>query len=161
MVSNQSRVQKVFVGIARLVPGYKSYSEKEYLRSNDTLLRKITADALRSVQESIKSSKRTFLSSGDLDSVGELSRLETECALVESICISAKRGYSAVFQEDQINEDRLLQILEFDRGHSDIVDKLRSLASKDIELTDLSEIKRVTRLCKAALDQRENLLRGS
>jgi hypothetical protein len=161
MVSNQKRVQGIFAGMARLVPGYKSYSEKEHLRSNDTLLRKITADALRGLQESIKRSKRAFLQSGDLDTVGELSRLETECALVESICISAKRGYSAVFQEDQINEDRLLQILEFDRGHSDVVDKLRSLANKDIELTDLNDIKHVTRLCKAALDQRENLLRGS
>ena len=160
MVSNQTRVQDILSGIARLVPGYKSYSDKEDLRSNDTLLRRITADALCGVQESIKRSKSAFLLSGDLDTVGELSRLETECFLVESEYLSAKRGYSAIFQENQINEDKLLQILEFDRAHSDIVDKLTLLANKDIALTDLGDIKAVTRLCKAALDQRANLLRG-
>jgi len=160
MVSNQTRVQEILTGMARLVPGYKSYSVKEDLRSNDTLLRRITAEALRGLQESIKRSKSAYLLSGDLATVGELSRLETECFLVESEYISAKRGYSAVFQENQINEDKLLQILEFDRGHSEIVSKLSLLASKDIELTDLGNIKTVTRQCKAALDQRANLLRG-
>ena len=161
MSQAHSKVQAVFSKLSRLVPGYKAYAEKESLRANDTLLRKIMADELRGAQQSLEKFKRICLSNGDLDAVGELSRLESECILVESICVSSKRGYSAVFQEEQIQEEVLLRVLTLDQEYSDIADKLRSIANKNLELSDLNEIRRLVALCKEILDQREKILRGA
>lgn len=160
MTSNQTRTKSIFTVISRLVPGYKSYSEKQSLRTNDDLIRREMGEALRELIEAIRKAKSDCLARNDLDSIAEFSKIESKVTVLESSCISAARGYSAVFEENEIDNTTLEQILEIDRELLDNAEKSRIFCGKELEQTDISDIETLLKDVRLILNQRESAMRS-
>jgi hypothetical protein len=158
--SNQSRAKKVFSVVARLVPGYKSYAEKESLRDNDSLLRKQSENNLREVRGALEQLKSKALAKGEFEAISEITRVSDRCLVLENICQSAVRGYASVFQEIEVDELLLQNILEADKRLAETMEALKSSMREDLNKDSLEMIKRSLEHCNEMLNERSELLRG-
>ncbi len=160
MTLEQTKIQKTFNRIGSLVPGYSSYNTKENLRSNDTLLRKLVARSLDNVIAKIELLKRSELSHGNIENIAKLSSVGSELTILSNIYISEKRGYSAIFQKNQIDEELLLKVSSLDEKYIDASVKLEKFEKNLTKIDRLDEIGSLIDSCKEILKQRAAMLSG-
>lgn len=161
MTLKQTKLQKTFDRIGSLVPGYASYNTKENLRSNDTLLRKLVARSLDSVIAKIELLKRLELSHGNIENIAKLSSVGSELIILSNVYISEKRGYSAIFQKNQIDEELLLEVSSLDEKYIDASVKLEKFEKNLTKIDQLDEIGSLIDICKEILKQRAAMLSGT
>ncbi len=70
--------------ISKLIPGYRSYAEKESLRANEYLLRRKSVKDLKVVRESLEAEKAEFIAQGNYEEVSKLTKITDQCSLVVS-----------------------------------------------------------------------------
>ena len=114
MSSNHYAVRETFSRLAKLVPGFGSYAKKESARKNDFLVRSRITNHLKGLRDQIEPIKRRLARAGLLERASSLTGITDKLVLLESICSSAKRGYSPVFQDQEITESVLIEILNRD-----------------------------------------------
>lgn len=166
-MSNQSVTKEVFSKIARLVPGFRSYSKKEDLRHNDLLIRRQMEIALGSLSKKLASLASRYLDTNELDKASIIMRLKDDTTLVEDSLKFASRGYSSIFQTIEINEELLIRIAQHDERLMDMSVRLK----KDLidaglpeSLSELEQfvqsVRGVHEECRAALDKRSEVMKG-
>ena len=159
--SNQSSAQNTFAVVSRLVPGYKSYAEKENLRINDTLIRRRSEDILKVVRGLLERKKSDLLEKQQFEVLSRVSRVADRCLLVENTCQSMVRGYSALFETKEVNVTLLEQILNSDRQLVESASRMEGLAESEIGEDTLSEINNALDQCEKVLRARTILLKDS
>jgi len=159
-ISNQAKTKDVFSLVSKLVPGYRSYAEKESLRANDSLIRKKCEIELRICRASLEQLKAQLLEEGDFEQVSKISKITDRCMKVESVCQSAVQGYSGIFQETETGQKILLSVLESDKEMAKLASRLQSTVNANLDASFFSEIINLLELCESALRERSNILRG-
>ena len=93
--------------VARYIPGFKGYLEKEYRRESDQLLRKWMVDELHKAKVAVDEGMQGLLSRGDLDALPACERLHSRIDELQNQLRGAVAGYSGWFDYVQVDEARL------------------------------------------------------
>jgi hypothetical protein len=110
--------------LARKIPGFKGYLEKEYRRDADHLARKALADRLQRSKPALDSYMRNIVDAGMLDGLTQSERVRSRVDALINTMRSDVRGYSGIFDYVKVREDLLDQVYEHDMSLVDDVEAL-------------------------------------
>ena len=165
-MSNQSVTKGVFEKIQRLVPGFKSYAAKEDLRHNDLMLRQKMEDSLKTLGRRLDSLGRKFLEQSEFEKVSTLSRLKDSTMLLEDEIKFAERGYSAIFENSEVDEKFLERIIVHDEALLDLSLKIETRTGEQHWIRESSlesvieDVENIHLECRQILQVRSRLIRG-
>lgn len=108
--------RNVLESIARRVPGFAGYLDKEERRESDAQARRWLADRLDACKPGLDAYTRSLTEQGRLDGLAACDRLRNKIELLISRLRGAPAGYSGFFDANQVDEDRLDDVLEHDLG---------------------------------------------
>ncbi len=130
----------VLDSIARRIPGFGGYLEKEERRASDLKARRWLADQLDRVKPKLDAYTRRLTGQGRLDDLAACDTLRNRIELLISRLRGAAAGYSGFFDANAIDEDRLDDILEYDLSIVDQADKATAALEKlDTDDADFME----------------------
>lgn len=152
--------------IARIIPGYDGYINRDNSRELDTILRNTLAVKLDSNSSKIKNILLNLSSKGKLFESEGIDKLDKKLQQCVAKFKSAARGYSGAFDVIKVKEDKLQQLYAFDSGLLENVEKISSeftlLENQSTSETDLSaSMKNINTLLDELIrqfDERENIL---
>lgn len=93
--------------VARYLPGFRGYLEKEYRRESDQLLRKWMVDELHKAKSAVDEGMQSLLARGELDALPACERLHSRIDELQNKLRGAVAGYSGWFDYVQVDEARL------------------------------------------------------
>lgn len=100
--------------IARWIPGFSGYLEREYRRDSDALARKWMADQLDQSKPKLNEYMKRLTEAGKLSALNECQSFLTRLDTIVGKFRSAPSGYSGFFDFVQIGEDELDKVYEID-----------------------------------------------
>ena len=100
--------------IARIIPGYDGYVNKDNSRELDTILRNALAVKLDSNHMKLKNTILNMSGRGKLFESGGIDKLDKRLQQAVNKFRSAARGYSGAFDVVKVKEDKLNQLYQFD-----------------------------------------------
>jgi hypothetical protein len=118
--SNENFLEK----IARYIPGYDGYVNRDNARELDTMLRNTLADKLDQNQTRLKNIVLNLSRSGKLFETEGINRLDKKLQQCVAKFRSAARGYSGAFDVVKVKEDKLNKLYEFDSSLLSVVDSI-------------------------------------
>lgn len=153
--------KNVLESIARRVPGFAGYLDKEERRESDTKARRWLADRLDASKPNLDAYTRALTEQGQLDGLAACDKLRNKIELLISRLRGAPAGYSGFFDTNKIDEDRLDDVLDHDLWLMEQADKaaaaLEALASDNADIaTADSEVQ----LLDSRFGERTKLLAG-
>jgi hypothetical protein len=110
--SNESFLEKM----ARIIPGYNGYVNRDNARELDTQLRSALAINLDANHIKLKNTILNLSQRGKLFESDGIDKLDKKLQTATAKFRSASRGYSGAFDVVKIKEDKLNQIYQFDSG---------------------------------------------
>lgn len=125
--------------VARYIPGFRGYLEKEYRRESDHLTRTALADRLQQGQRALDNYMRSLVDASQLDRLPALERVKTRLEGLILKLRGAVRGYSGFFDYVRVNTQLLDQVYEHDRSLLGDVEELGRLCDQltgKLELAD-------------------------
>lgn len=154
--------------IARYIPGYDGYVNRDNARELDTILRNTLAANLDSNQTKLKNTTLNLSQSGKLFETEGIDKLDKKIQNAVSKFKSAARGFSGAFDVVKIKEDKLNQLYNFD---ANLLDKVQEITNSCAELEANSKanvdikpiVEKIGNLLDNLLrqfDDRENILRN-
>jgi len=154
--------------IARIIPGYDGYVNRDNSRELDLQIRNTLASNLDLNKTKLKNTISNLSKSGKLFETDGIDKIEKKLENAIAKFRSAARGYSGAFDVVKIKEDKLNQLYQFD---ADLIDEVNEIAASCSELEANSDantdIKAVQEKLSSQLDnllkqfsERENLLRN-
>ena len=165
-MGTKESVSKVLKKAVRILPGVGSYQDKESLRESDKKLRDHISRKLSYCMEVIERLKTNIARKGSLSFLKDLDDISRMIDTLSRTITYAARGYSGVFNADQVDEKTLSHLFEFDRSFIEQVDLLNSLAEKistkneELESTMLHDMRNQLLKIKNKVSEREELLQG-
>lgn len=162
--SNESFLER----IARYIPGYDGYVNRDNSRELDTLLRQTLASKLGAGKQSIKNIVLNLSRSGKMFETDGIDKLDKKLQNVIAKLNSASRGYSGMFDVVKIKDEKLNMLYQFDSSLIDFVNEiLKNLAQMDSDSAANTDIKSTQQAADALLqnmilkfDEREMLLKN-
>jgi hypothetical protein len=162
--SGESFLEKV----ARIIPGYDGYVNRDNSRELDTKLRNTIASSIDQNKTKIKNTVLNLSQQGKLFETEGIDMIQKKLENSIAKFRSAERGYSGAFDVVKIKEDKLNQIYQFDAG---LLDKVNEISEACTELENNSsantDIKPAAQKVSTLLDNlitqftdRENILRN-
>ena len=109
-----SDARNVLESIARRIPGFAGYLDKEERRESDAQARRWLADRLDASKPALDAYTRSLTEQGNLDSLSACDKLRNRIELLISRLRGAPTGYGRFFETSEMGEDRLDDILEHD-----------------------------------------------
>ena len=106
--------RNILDSIARRVPGFSGYLDREERRESDDKARRWLADRLDACKPGLDAFTRALTDQGRLDELTACDQLRNKIELLISRLRGAPAGYSGFFSANQIDEDRLDDVLEHD-----------------------------------------------
>ncbi len=154
--------------IARFIPGYDGYVNRDNSRELDTKLRITVASSLDQNKAKVKNVVLNLSKQGKLFETDGIDRIQKKLENVIAKFRSAERGYSGAFDVVKIKEDKLNQIYQFDAA---LLEKVNEISTAFTELENNSNAnadigqaqQKVSTLLDGIITQftdRENLLRN-
>ncbi len=143
-----------FDKIGALIPGYRGYSERESRRNCDKILREGVVQKLIEIEKELNEQMLSLVKLKQFDEVAMIEESRKKINTFSSRVKYAPHGVSAFFTDNQIKEDELMRIYQFDL---DISDKVIELESNLITLK-ASEISLLIHQCIDLLIQRINYI---
>ncbi|MCX7877655.1 MAG: hypothetical protein N2510_03325 [Ignavibacteria bacterium] len=152
--------------IARIIPGYDGYVNRDNSRELDTILRNTLATKLDANSSKIKNVLLNLSSKGKLFETDGLDKLDKKLQQCVAKFKSAARGYSGAFDVVKVKEDKLEQLYAFDSGLLENVENISSefaqLENNSSSGIDLSQsVNKLNSLLDELIrmfDERENIL---
>ncbi len=147
------------------VPLLRTYLEREELRDVDKLIRDELVKKMQELIDKINDVKRELVDSGRLAGLDLLDRSTHKLEKLRDSIRFASRGYSGVFDLEQLNEQVLNRLIEFDQN---LFEQINSLADKVKEVlsrpkselkTTLRELDEEIDIFEEKLDQRDSYAR--
>jgi hypothetical protein len=162
--SNESFLEKM----ARIIPGYDGYVNRDNTRELDTILRNELAKKIEENKIRTKNTVLNLSKHGKLFDTDGIDKLEKKIDNVSAKLRSASRGYSGAFDVSKIKEDKLNRLYSFDSMLLDSIDQINStfllMENNSAANTDINENKQAAgkQLDDIILkfDERENFLRN-
>lgn len=154
MSEKEERAKRFMLRALSLMPGFKSYSEKESLRKNDYLLRLSCTKALNSLIDALNTPKQKALGENDSSMVLKIDRLQTKIRLAADKTQLRQHGYSAVFDKTAVDQELLSKIIGNDEAMLGIIEQANSIEESNgpvaADITKASElIDRLDKILKA------------
>jgi hypothetical protein len=164
-MGTKERVGKAVQKAARILPGIGSYQDKESLRETDKRLRDTLSAQLADHMNTIERLKTGIARKGSLLSLKDLDDLSRHFDKVSRSLGFASRGYAAIFDSHQVDEEALTRLFEFDQSlkkEVDLLDPLVSMLSekgKKLDTTILDEARDLLLKIEKRINEREGLLK--
>lgn len=102
--------------IARIIPGYNGYVNRDNSRELDTLVRNTLAANLDTNHVKLKNTVLNLSQRGKLFESDGIDKLDKKLQQAVNKFRSAARGYSGMFDVVKVKEDKLNQLYQFDAG---------------------------------------------
>jgi hypothetical protein len=118
------------------VPGLRGYLKKENLRDADKLIRDELVKRLEAVKQRLEDAKSERLDRGSLQNLDKLDRACSKIDQVRESIRFAARGYRGLFDPQEVAENDLVNLLNFDERLFDVVEALGAEAQKVATLGD-------------------------
>jgi hypothetical protein len=110
--------------LAKVIPGYSGYKEKELRREADKLLRVQVADKLDDQRKRLSELQMQLLNQAQIQYVDDLDRAVTKLQLLIDRIKTASYGYAGLFDAVKVKEEQLDALYEFDSQMLDSVDEI-------------------------------------
>jgi hypothetical protein len=153
--------------LARKIPGFGGYLDRERRRDADRLQREFMAKSLGELKRKVQDSQEQLLEAGQMKLMTKLDDVNNIVDRVAGRMRSAAHGYSGFFDANQVNEDELNRIYEFDLSlvseltHAEeAVQGLAASLEGDAVKARISDLEKAVRAIDSKLDERERLLKG-
>jgi hypothetical protein len=140
--------------IGSLIPGYRGYAEKDGRRNCDKLLRDSIVVQLVEIENVLHLMMADSLKNKDKERMHNLEALRKQIDTFRSKVNFAPYGKSALFTDEQINEDELSNIYQYDYDLANEVSNLQTL----IQGGEISAIAFVFKQCNEILQKRNNYI---
>jgi hypothetical protein len=122
---NQVKSKENFLEkIARIIPGYNGYVNRDNSRELDTMLRNTLASKLDTNHTKLKNAILAMNQKGRLFETDGIDKLDKRLQHAVNKFRSQARGYSGAFDVVKVKDDKLNQLYEFDAGLLDDVDTI-------------------------------------
>jgi hypothetical protein len=125
--SNESFLEKM----ARFIPGYNGYVNRDNARELDTQLRSALAVSLDANHMKLKNTILNLSQRGKLFESDGIDKLDKKLQTATAKFRSASRGYSGAFDVVKIKEDKLNQVYQFD---SNMIDGVTTITGACAEM---------------------------
>lgn len=164
-MGTKERVGKAMQKAARILPGIGSYQDKESLRETDKRLRDTLSMQLTDHMKTIERLKTGISRKGSMSPLKDLDDLSRHFDKVSRSLGFASRGYAAIFDSHQVDEDALTRLFEFDQSLKEEVDLLEPLVSmlseteKKLDTKILGKARDLLLKIEKRINERERLLK--
>ena len=118
-------------GLAKKIPGYKGYKEKELRREADKLLRQQIASQLDDQRRRLTELQNRAISQAQIEFLDDIERAATKLQLLIDRAKTASYGYAGLFDALKVKEEQLDLLYEFDS---------RMLASVEVIAADVDRV---------------------
>jgi len=118
--AGMSSIERTVSGL----PVIRDYREKELRRAADRRIRQKMARRLESYRRKLTTTQLDLVSAGQLRSLPELERAVGRLQLLIDRIKTAASGYAGFFDAEQIREDELQQIVNFDTAISETIPEI-------------------------------------
>lgn len=162
------REQNILERIVEVIPGYRSYRQRERRREVDKSLRTYVANIIRSFMRKLRNLSQPLTEAGKLDLLDDIDNLYRRLESVADKTLLASYGYSGFFDAVKIKEQELSALYDFDLKLLEQVKTLdsllspedeKSLASDSVLLSErLRQIEKNIRQIESLLIDRTNLI---
>ena len=157
---------RVLKGAARILPGIGSYQDKESIRGSDKKLREFLSSRLSEHMKTIERLKTGIARGGSLSFLKEVDDLSRAIDKLSRSLRFASRGYAPVFDSDQVDEDALQRLFDFDKSLKEDIDRVDPLVARiseraeNLDMKLLKELDAILLKIENRIDERESLLRA-
>lgn len=114
----------------RILPGIGSYQDKESIRESDKKLRESLSSQVSAYVKTIERLKTRISREGSLLFIKDLDDLARKMDTFSRRLAFSSRGYAPVFDSDQVDEDAIQRLFDFDRSLKTDIDQLSPLVAK-------------------------------
>ena len=118
------------------VPGLRVYLKREGLRDADKLIRDELAKRLDQVKAGLDNAKKARVDQGILKNLDKLDRATRKVEKVRDTIKFDSRGYRGLFDPEEVNENELMALLDFDQKLFGLVEQLGKSAGETASLPD-------------------------
>jgi hypothetical protein len=116
--------------IARIIPGYNGYVNRDNSRELDTMVRNTLATKLDANHMKLKNTVLNLSQRGKLFESDGINRLDKKLQQAVNKFRSAARGYSGAFDVVKVKDDKLNMLYQFDANLLDDVDSISSACAE-------------------------------
>lgn len=116
--------------IARIIPGYNGYVNRDNSRELDTMVRNTLATKLDANHMKLKNTVLNLSQRGKLFESDGINRLDKKLQQAVNKFRSAARGYSGAFDVVKVKDDKLQLIYQFDANLLDDVESITSACTE-------------------------------
>jgi hypothetical protein len=148
------RIKNVFDKLGSLIPGYKGYAERDGRRNCDKILRDSISSQLSESEKNIYFQMKAALKIKDKSKMNELEEVRKETNTFLSKVKYAPYGATGFFSDNQIKEDELFSIYQYDFDLAESVKRFFELSTSE----DLVATKNQLKNCTEILLNRNNYI---
>lgn len=153
--------------LGRRIPGFSGYLDRERRRDADRLQREFMARSLSDLKRKVQDAQEALLEAGQMKLMAKLDDVGNVMDRVVNRLRHANQGYAGFFDVNQVNEEELARIYEFDLSlvnnlsHAEeAVTALNANVDKEDVKNRVSDLEKSIRELDSKLDERERLLKG-
>jgi uncharacterized protein involved in tolerance to divalent cations len=121
--------------IGSLIPGYQGYATRDNMRTSDKQIRTNVSEKLIRIEEAIEEIKKDFIIKDKIQEAKEFELIRKNINTLASKIKHAQYGETAFFSLNQIKEDELEQIQNFDLQISERISLMQVLVETKKELS--------------------------
>lgn len=136
-MSFEKKLREKIENIAKSIPGFKGYYEKEERREDEKKIREKVADEVREIKDILDEKGRKITKSGNLKPLDRLGQVGKRLEKLKDSIIYADYGYSGFFDRNRISEDTLHSIYKAD---IELLQWVENFTENTDEETDIEEI---------------------
>lgn len=149
----------LMAGLAKIVPGFSGYLDRESRRRDDRAARDFLASRLQECKRDLQSYVRPLAEQGKLTEVLAAERLREQIELIQNRTAAAFEGYASWFDARNIDADRLKQVADLDIDLVSVVDRLhQSITGDDKNPPNLAQCNEWINLYRERFAKRGKLL---
>lgn len=153
--------------LARVFPGIPSYQDRESLRDQDKAVRTVLADRLVDASAEVSGAVNVLMENRGLAQLGKVDRVRRKLLKLADDLKFSPYGYTGVFSGNQVDEERLARVYEFDlemaaavAGVEAAVKRFRDNAGEGSPDEAVKGLEESLRKVADGLKEREALLKG-
>jgi hypothetical protein len=126
--------------IGSLIPGYQGYATRDNMRISDKQIRTNASEKLIRIEEAIEEIKKDFIIKDKVQEATEFELVRKNINTLAAKIKHAQYGETAFFSLNQIKEDELEQIQNFDLQISEQISLVQVLVETKKELSITSTV---------------------
>ncbi len=147
------RKPSFFEKIGSLIPGYKGYADRDSRRNCDKLMRKTISDKFMNFEKDMNDWSLQAFRKKEKETMRAIEHLRKELNTLKSKIEYAPYGASSFFADQQIKEEELFEIYQFDHDLLDFAEKIILCDHTHLEIIEENIQK-----CYDVLSERNNYI---